>query len=207
MLQNVLKLIILSTALTIFNIAIAEPWEEYEHFEILDKPLYVGDGKSPEVVEFFYYGCPHCFKLEPYIKIWLRKKPSNVAFYPIPATFANKRWDWSARLYYTAKTLNVEQQLHDKIFNEIHKGKGLKSSEDLIRLFATAGISQKKFEDIYKGFTVSNLVEKARKLSTQSQISGVPNILVNGKYLTSVNQAGGNAQLFRLVDWLLKQPK
>ncbi len=182
----------------------AAEWVEGKHYTEIDFPVYAGKKSGKEVAEYFYYGCPHCHRLEPYLKLWLKRKPSDVAFYSVPATFGNGRWDWSAQLFYTAKALGVLDKMHDKIFYEIHEGSGLRSVNDMAKLFKTAGISKKKFEQTFSGFSVKSQVEYARDISSETGITGVPSIIVNGKYLTSVSDAGGNAQLFRLVDWLLK---
>ena len=204
--MNTLKTIILAM-LFIPLWGAAQPWQEDLHYEVLTpKFTHPLQSKTNEVIEFFYYGCPHCYRLEPHVRLWLKRKPANVSFHLIPATFTGGRWDWSARLFYTAQALNVESKVHDLIFEAQHApgGKKIRSNSDMANIFSKVGVDRKTFENTYNSFTVRNQVEQARNLSNKSGIQGVPAIIINGKYLTSVSQAGSENKLFRLVDWLIK---
>lgn len=165
--------------------------------------------KKIEVVELFWYGCPHCYRLEPYMKKWLAKKPDNVVFYRVPAVF-NAAWGLHARAFYTAKSLglfdNGKTEFHDAFFNEIHKnGNRLSKQKSIESFFAKFGVSAEDFNNAFYSFSVNNKVNRAAALSKRYQAEGVPTIIVNGKYRTDGPMAGGNEGILKVVDFLIKK--
>ena len=162
-----------------------------------------------EVVELFWYGCPHCFNFEPDLKEWLAKKPENVVFYRIPAIF-NPAWALHARAYYTAKTLGLfddgKHAFHDAFFNEIHvKKKRLNNKESLKSFFARFGVSVEDFNDTFDSFAVNTKVNRAAALSKRYQLQGVPSIIINGKYRTDGPMAGGRKGIIKVMNFLIKK--
>jgi len=162
-----------------------------------------------EVVELFWYGCPHCFNFEPDLKEWLAKKPENVVFYRIPAIF-NPAWALHARAYYTAKTLGLfddgKHAFHDAFFNEIHvKKKRLNNKESLKSFFARFGVSAEDFNDTFDSFAVNTKVNRAAALSKRYQLQGVPSIIINGKYRTDGPMAGGRKGIIKVMNFLIKK--
>ncbi len=165
--------------------------------------------KKVEVVELFWYGCPHCYRLEPHMKEWLAKKPDNVVFYRIPAVF-NPTWGLHARAFYTAKSLGLfdegKSAFHDAFFAEIHKNKKRLNKQGAIEaFFARFGVSSEDFNNTFHSFSVNTKVNRAAVLSKRYQADGVPTIIVNGKYRTDGPMGGGHKGMLKIVDFLIKK--
>ena len=166
-------------------------------------PTQVGPGKI-EVVELFWYGCPHCFRLEPDLKKWLKNKPKNVEFIRIPAIF-NKTWELHAKAYYTAEFLGVLDKIHKPFFDAIHlKKQRLNTAAAVKKFFLQHGVSEKDFDGVFNSFGVDAKVRRAKELSRQYGISGVPALVVNGKYLTDGPMAGGRKGMIEVLNYLIK---
>ena len=162
-----------------------------------------------EVVELFWYGCPHCFHFEPELKAWLAKKPDNVVFYRIPAIF-NASWALHARAFYTAKSLGFfdggKIAFHDAFFDEIHKNKKrLNNKNDIQSFFAKFGVSTEDFNNTFDSFAVNTKVSRAAALSKRYQVEGVPTLIVNGKYRTDGPLAGGRKGMIKVLDFLIEK--
>jgi thiol:disulfide interchange protein DsbA len=158
-----------------------------------------------EVVEMFWYGCPHCYRLEPYVKRWLKRKPAAAKFVRMPAIF-RPEWEIHARAYYTAEILGVVDKVHDEIFEAIHEKRQRLNNEAAIMAFFTQhGVSEKDFKRVFHSFAVETKVRRSKDMSRRYGIKGVPSLIVNGKYRTSGQDAGGNAKIFRVVNYLVEQ--
>lgn len=160
-----------------------------------------------EVVELFWYGCPHCFHFEPHLNEWLTKKPDNVVFYRIPAIF-NASWALHARAFYTAKSLGLFDQgktkFHDALFDEIHKKKKrVQTKKELQEFFARFGVSAEHFNNTFDSFSVNAKVNRAAALSKRYQLQGVPTFIVNGKYRTDGPMAGGRKGMIEVLNFLI----
>lgn len=163
----------------------------------------LADGKV-EVIEFFWYGCPHCYSLEPAIAKWLETKPKDVVFRRIPAIF-NEKWGRSAAMFYSLEAMGLLDQLHSRIFDAIHKDKvpldNPKTRDDwLVR----QGVDIAKYREIESSFTVVTKVARAKQLSLDYKLESVPTIAVNGRYVTSAEQAGGAGAVFAVVNKLVE---
>lgn len=162
-------------------------------------------GSKIEVLEFFWYGCPHCYSFEPYIKAWKKTKPANVAFVRIPAVF-RPDWEVQARTYYALSNMGVIEDLHGKIFAAIHKDKQRLNKKELLTDFVVKnGVDRKKFEAEYNSFSVDSMVRKAKKKQSAYKIQGVPSVAVNGKYLTSGSMSGSYENLIKIIDHLIEK--
>ncbi len=162
-------------------------------------------GVKIEVLEFFWYGCPHCYSFEPYIKAWKKTKPANVEFVRVPAVF-RPDWEVQARTYYALSNMGVIEDLHGKIFSAIHKDKKRLNKKASITDFVVEnGVDRKKFETEYNSFSVDSMVRKAKKKQTAYKIQGVPTVAVNGKYMTSGSMSGSYENLIKIVDYLVKK--
>jgi thiol:disulfide interchange protein DsbA len=162
-----------------------------------------------EVVEMFWYGCPHCFAFEPDLKEWLAKKPDNVVFYRIPAIF-NDSWALHARAFYTAITLglfdNGKTEFHEAFFNEIHKNnKRLNNKKEIQSFFARFGVAEEDFNNAFDSFAVNTKVSRAAELSKRYKLDGVPTLVVNGKYRTDGPMAGGRNGMIKMLDFLINK--
>jgi len=167
-----------------------------------------------EVTEMFWYGCPHCYALQPYIDSWLKTKPSYIDFVRVPVTWSDIHRS-HARLFYTLETLGKLDQLNDKVFDEIHqKGDELYVQGDPKATMASQlhfaeanGISAAAFNNAYDSFGVQTDLQKADALGRRYQIDSVPTIVIDGKYKTDVGMAGGDAQLIQLINDLAASEK
>ena len=159
-------------------------------------------GDKIEVVELFWYGCPHCYAFEPALQEWLKKKPDYVQFVRIPAVFAHN-WEVHARAYYAAQQLGIFDKIHQPLFEAIHKDKRELFSEDqLAPFFAEHGTTAEEFHKAYNSFDVDTKTRRAISATREYAISGVPSIIINGKYRTSAQQAGGFDNMLKLIDQL-----
>jgi len=181
----------------------ATDYKEKIHYEsILPAQPTSTDGKV-EVVEMFWYGCPHCNNLEPHVERWLKKIPANAEFVRMPAIF-RPDWGLHARAYYTAEILGVLDKTHIAMFEAIHKQKRkLASDKEIQALFAEHGVSEKDFKRVFRSFAVEAKVRRAKDMSERYGIKGVPALIVNGKYRTGSQLAGGNSNIFRVVNFLV----
>jgi len=156
-----------------------------------------------EVIELFWYGCPHCFNFEPHVNAWLRRKPDNVEFTRIPAVF-NAQWALHARAFYTAEALDVLDRVHGPIFETIHvKKRPLNSEQALAALFASHGVDEKTFKQTFRSFAVDAKVRRAADLSQRYQIDGVPALIVEGKYRIEGANAGGLRGMIDVLGYLI----
>jgi len=166
-------------------------------------PQSADTGDKIEVLEFFWYGCPHCYTFEPYINAWKKTKPANVEFVRVPAIF-RPDWEVQARTYYALSNMGQIEDLHGKIFTAIHKDKKRLDKKEMLTAFLVKnGVDRKKFEEEYNSFAVDSMVRKAKKKQTAYKLQGVPSIAVNGKYLTSGSMAGSYDNLVKILDYLV----
>ena len=166
------------------------------------QPTNVAPGKV-EVVEFFWYGCGHCFKLDPAIEAWRGKgKPPYVEFVRVPAMW-NDTLRMHARLFYTAEALGKLEALHSTIFREIHVNNDpLNTVEQMTAFFKKQGVSADEFQKTFASFAVESKLQRADFLNRRYQINSVPQLAVNGKYVTDEGMAGGEPELFQIVQEL-----
>jgi thiol:disulfide interchange protein DsbA len=189
--------------LLIFHAVHAE-WGE--GFDPIDPPVATTapDGKV-EVVEFFWYGCPHCYQMEPQLETWLESKPENVSFIRVPAPLNNK-WTIHAQFYYAAEILGLTEKLHIPLFEAMHvKKRRLFDKDSLIDFAVEQGVDKQKFVDALNSFGVYVKVQNAKKLGARYQLDGVPAIGINGKYKTSGSLAGSYDKMFEIVSKLVAE--
>jgi protein dithiol oxidoreductase (disulfide-forming) len=166
------------------------------------QPTGVAPGKV-EVTEVFWYGCGHCFTLDPAIESWRAKgKAPYVEFVRVPAMW-NDGTRMHARVFYTAELLGKLDQLHTLIFREFHvAGNQLNSVDKISAFFQQHGVSKDEFTKAFSSFSVETKLQRADFLNRRYRIQSVPTVVVNGKYSTDVSMAGGEAPLFGLIDEL-----
>ena len=175
-----------------------------EHYEVISPAQPTSSKDKIEVVEMFWYGCPHCFRLEPFVERWLKRKPANVKFVRMPGVF-RPSWEIHARAYYTAEILGVVDKVHRPMFEAIHEMKQRMNTEaSILALFVKHGVSEKEFKRVFKSFAVETKLRRAKDMGTRYQARGVPALIVNGKYRTSGHAAGSNSKVFKVVNQLIK---
>lgn len=172
-------------------------------YVLLQPALETQDPKRVEVMEFFWYGCPHCFTLEPDLTAWVKTLPKGTYFRRVPAVF-NPTWAHLARAYYAAELLGVTEKLHYDIFNAIHlSGQNLNNRDTLLAFVEKLGVNRKQFAKTLDSAEVTARVETSKRLGAAAQLQGVPALVVDGKYQTSVTQTGGHAQLLSTLNELI----
>jgi protein dithiol oxidoreductase (disulfide-forming) len=163
------------------------------------QPTSVAPGKI-EVVEVFWYGCGHCFALDPSLETWKAKsKPAYVEFVRVPAMW-NDTLRMHARVFYTADLLGKLDEVHTPIFREIHvQGNPLNTVEKVTEFFRSHGVSTDDFQKVFSSFAVESKLQRADSLNRRYRVESVPTFVVNGKYVTDVGLAGGEQQLLELI--------
>jgi thiol:disulfide interchange protein DsbA len=164
-------------------------------------------GNRLEVLEFFWYGCPHCFSLESALKDWSRKLPADVALRKVHVALG-PAWAPHQQLYYTIEAMGRSAELDDKIFAAIHIDRlTLDRPERMADFVARHGVDRKAFLDTYESFSVKTRQRKATQQAAAWGLEGVPGLGVNGRWYTAPSMARGNAQALQVVDWLLDQER
>ncbi|WP_338560629.1 thiol:disulfide interchange protein DsbA/DsbL [Acinetobacter sp. KS-LM10] len=193
-----------AAALTVaFSSAAMANFTAGKDYTVLQNPGTVTVPGKLEVREFFWYGCGHCFTLEPHMQAWLKKIPKDVNFIRTPAAM-NKVWEQNARGYYVSEALGVRQKTHLPLFHAIHdKGQQIFDQKSQAKFFTQYGVPEAKFNSLYNSFAITAKVSQANKLAQQYQLTGVPAVVVNGKYVVQ----GENAKVTEVVDFLLNQER
>ncbi|MEE8387460.1 MAG: thiol:disulfide interchange protein DsbA/DsbL [Acidiferrobacterales bacterium] len=191
--------------LFVISTAAAADFRAGKDYEELNFPQPVETGKKIEVREFFWYGCPGCYALEPVLNHWIKNRPSNVRFIHSPS-IANPSWEFHARVHFSLEVLGKESKLRKPIFNAIHKDKQrLNSVESVINLLAKHGIKRDEFLRAYNSFGVRLKLKRAVQSGMKYEIHGVPTIIVDGKYRTGPRKAGGEERMIEVMNFLIKK--
>ncbi|MFZ1575665.1 MAG: thiol:disulfide interchange protein DsbA/DsbL [Chromatiaceae bacterium] len=183
----------------------AQAWalDEGIDFTILPNPQPTETGDKIEVLEVFMYSCPHCFHLEPTLEKWRGTQPANVAFRRMPAVFGTKP-DLQAQAFYAAELLGAQEKFTLAMFDAIHVRKQKISDENVVVTIAEgAGIDGAEFRKALNSFDVNMKVNRARNVTKNYGIDGVPAVVVNGKYRTSPAQTGSREGLVKVIDQLI----
>lgn len=204
-----------SLAIAIICLSLLSPFSAAQHagldaagkYERIQPPQPTSSPGKVEVVEVFWYGCPHCFDFEPLLSKWVSQKSESVDFQRLPAIF-RKGWEPHARAYYTAELLGVVDRIHQPLFEAMHvHGKKVGTKQELMDFFVKHGVSKERFLETYDSFAVDSMVQRAKVMQQRYGITGVPAMVVNGKYRTSGSDAGGLENVLRVVDYLIAQER
>jgi len=176
-------------------------------YQTIANPQPTADAGTIEVLELFWYGCPHCYQVEPEIEAWLKTKPEDVTFVRMPAVLG-PTWELGARAFYTAELLDVTDKIHTPLFERLHKEKKpLRSAADIKAFFVKRGVSAEDFDKTFNSFAVITKTNRAKQARDIYGITGVPTLVVNGKYRTTAKLAGGNKEMLEVVDVLVEQER
>jgi protein dithiol oxidoreductase (disulfide-forming) len=185
--------------------AAPEQYQEGKQYQLINPPQPTENSATVEVKEVFWYACPHCFHLEPALEAWLKHKPANVTFIHMPAVLG-PTWELLARAYYSAEDLGVVDKIHEPMFNAIHvEHTPMNTDQDVIKFFTAHGVKEDDIRNAMGSFSVETKVRRAKQMGERYGLTGVPAIIVNGKYRTDVGMAGGSDELFKVVDFLIKK--
>ncbi|MDO4449590.1 MAG: thiol:disulfide interchange protein DsbA/DsbL [Moraxella sp.] len=197
--KNTLKFTALALGMGLSSMAFSADFVEGQDYRVLDKPEKIA-GDVIVVREFFWYGCPHCYALEPHMQAWAKTRAKDVAFFRTPAAM-NPVWEVPARGFYAAQLMGYEEKTHQALFDVIHKDKKPidRSKEALADWYASRGVDKAKFNAAYDSFAVSTKIERSKQGAKNYQLTGVPAVVVHGKYVVT----GSDAKVTQVVDFLI----
>jgi thiol:disulfide interchange protein DsbA len=190
------------------SMAQGKPPEEGLDYIKLDKPAPTDAAKGKiEVVEFFWYHCPHCNHFEPSLEAWLKKLPKDVSFKRVPVAF-RPNFVPDQQLFYALEAMGLLEKLHKLVFAAIHAEKlPLDTREQIIEWVAKQGVDKAKFTATYDGFAVGSKATRATQLQTAYNVSGVPALGVAGKFYTDGATAQSMTRALQVVDALIAQQR
>ncbi len=173
----------------------------------LAKPQPTSAADKVEVVEMFWYGCSHCYYMEPHISKWLENKPDDVEFVRMPAVLG-KGWELYGKAYFTAELLGVVDKIHEPLFEAIHdKKQKFRDVAALQDFFVSHGVAKDDFRNTFNSFAVAVKINNASLMTRRYAISGVPTLIVNGKFSTGASIAGSNEDVIKVIDFLVEQER
>jgi len=187
--------------------AFAETWVAGTNYKVLTYPVKTSNPSKIEVVEEFWFGCPHCYHLLDKLDAWEKKLPEDVNFVLSPAVFSGP-WKLDAHMFYTLEALGIEKKMHHIVFDALVRDRiNLSNEEDMANFFANYGVSKTKFRNAFNSFGVGVKLDQAAKRARAYRITGVPTLVVNGKYTVTVSEAGSEENLFKIVDYLIQKER
>lgn len=202
--KNLLTLLSSMLVLTLLSAGSVRAGEGYER---LAQPQPTADPSKIEVIEIFWYGCPHCHDFEPYLNEWLKTKPEDVDFKRMPAVF-RQNWLAHAKAYYTAVELGVLDKIHSAMFAAIHEqGQRLDNEEDLKAFFVAHGVDAEAFSETYNSQSVESHIKRSLAMLRRYEVTGVPSLIIDGKYKTSGPLAGTYTGMIDVLNELIARER
>lgn len=199
------KLILSATAAAVFAFsgsAMAN-FVAGKDYQVVANPVKVDVPGKIEVREFFWYGCGHCYSLEPHMQAWIKKLPKDVNFVRTPAAM-NPVWEQNARGYYVSEALQIRRKTHLALFHAIHANKQqIFDQASQAKFFVKYGVPEAKFNSLYNSFQISSKIAQAKKLAADYQLSGVPAVTINGKYVVS----GDDGKVIQVMNYLIEKER
>ena len=197
-----LKQGLLAAVLSLFAVAChaADAYNEGKNFRQVAKVQTPADPKRITVQEFFWYGCPHCYHLEPELEAWAKTRPADVDFERVPNTLGRPIGELHQRAFYIAKALGILDKTHKPLFDAIHaQGFPMNSLESIRDLYVEkAGITPAQFDGIAQSFVINGDMQRADGLAVDYGITGTPTIVVGGKYAIDAQE-----NIFKVVDFVV----
>lgn len=186
---------------------VAEKFHEGSQYQRIDPPVPLGDHKGKvEVVEMFFYACPHCYELEPKLQQWLKDKP-YVDFHRLPAIIGPS-WAEQARAFYIIEALGNSPQMHQALFKAIHKeGKQIYNEHSVVEFFVSQGVDRKKANDLYLSPEIAARVNEARVRTVRYGLRGVPAVVVDGKFKTAPYFVYNQEEMLEVLDSLVEKER
>lgn len=187
------------------TLALAEAPKIGEQFDAVAQAISTDNAAKIEVMEIFWYGCSHCYSMEAPLSTWVKKLPSDVYFKRVPG-LPNPSWAPMAKAFYAMETLGVSEKLHSKLFEAIHKQKTLDPTNEKAAtewVTAQSGLDKLKVESAFKSFTTNTSLNRAALVFRNSGATGVPSLVIDGKYITSSTMAGSNDQALKVADYII----
>ncbi len=172
-------------------------------YQLIDPPVETGQPDKVVVTEMFWYGCPHCFRFEPYVEQWSANLPAGVVFEQVPSAL-NPRWTEHARAYYSFQLMGALDKVHKEFFDALHvKRQRLLSLDTIAEFVAEQGLDEQAFRKHYFSFPVETQIRRNVAREKRYGHRGVPAVIVNGKYLVSASLAGSNERMIQIMNHLV----
>lgn len=169
-------------------------------YRVIDSSASPSDPESIQVTEFFWYGCPHCYRFAPRIAEWEASKPDDVEFRHIPAVLS-ERWALHGRAFFAAQALEVLDEFHMPMFRAMHEdGKRMRSEEEIGEFVASLGLDGEEFVSAMNSLGVNTRMQRARDLQQTYGVSGTPSVVIDGRYITSGSMAGDFDRMIQVID-------
>ena len=206
------KRVILTLSLLVFAPLLAcaqesESFEEGTHYSVISPAIRTANPGKIEVAEFFWYGCGHCYTFEPVVGQWKKTLADDVAFRAVPAMWGGAM-ELHAKAFYAAEALGVSETMNPVMFQALNVDrKRLATEEEIAQVFVDNGVAKEDFNKAFNSFGVNSQVRQANATARGAKISGTPSVMVNGKYLISARQAGSNANMLKVADYLIEQER
>ena len=179
---------------------------EGTHYVRLSQPVPAGPAGKIEVIEFFWYGCPHCNAFEPALENWVRQLPADVAFHRVPVAFSKEPFEAHQRIFYALDSLGLLATMHRKVFYAIHSDRArLDKPADISAFMARNGVDATKFMEAYDSFAVQAKARQATQQAAAYKIDGVPALGIQGRFYTSGALAGTNEKALAVTDFLIQR--
>lgn len=183
----------------------AEAPQTGEQFDAVAQIIPTDAPAKIEVLEIFWYGCIHCYQMETPLNAWVKKLPKDVYFKRMPG-LPNASWAPMAKAFYAMETLGVAEKLHTPLFEAIHKQKTLNPTDEKAAIewvTQKSGMDKLKVEQAFKSFTINTNLNRAAQTFRASGATGVPSLVIDGKYITSSIMAGGNEAALKTADYII----
>lgn len=184
----------------------AQELVEGQHYQLLETPVetYVEDGQI-EVTEVFWFGCPHCYRLQEPVNDWYETLEDDVSVEHMPATMGGD-WNTHATAFYAAESLGIREELHADFFNAIHEdGRALTEADEIATFFADYGVTEEEAKQALTAFNVRSEVNKANSRMREMRLMGVPALVIDGRYLVTPSTAGSLDNMPQIAGALIKQ--
>ncbi len=193
------------SAASISSLAMAEAPKIGTEFEAVAQPIATDNAAKIEVMEIFWYGCIHCYQMDAPLNAWVKKLPSDVYFKRVPG-LPNPSWAPMAKAFYAMETLGVAEKLHTPLFDAVNKSKTLNPTDEkaaIAWVTQQSGMDKLKVEQAFKSFTINTNLNRAAQIFRASGATGVPSLVIDGKYITSSTMSGGNEQALKVADYII----
>jgi thiol:disulfide interchange protein DsbA len=179
--------------------------EEGFDYRILPNAQPLENKGKVEVIEFFWYGCPHCYDFEPELSAWIKRQPKDVVFKRVPVAFRDDFMPHS-QLFYALESMGKGDAFNEKVMYAMHKeNKRLLNENEIADWVASQGIDRNSFLATYRSFAVISKARAAKQMAEAYRIDGVPTIVMQGKYVTSPSIAGTKAKAIVVMDFLVEK--
>ncbi len=193
-------------SLSFAPLSMAEAPQVGTNFDAVAQPIATDNAAKIEVMEIFWYGCIHCYDMEKPLSAWVKKLPSDVYFKRMPG-LPNASWAPMAKAFYAMETLGVAEKLHTPLFEAVHKSKTVNPTDEkavIAWVTQQSRMDKSRVEGAFKSFTINTNLNRAAQVFRASGATGVPSLVIDGKYITSSTMNGGNEQALKVADYIVE---